>query len=75
VPGLRPLEIIWSAAVTLDVTDDPTLVRDMALAGCTGVFVGLETLNNENIAAAERNRLRSKTTLGGSASSMTAGSR
>ncbi len=50
--ALRPLEIIWSAAVTLDVSDDPTLVREMALAGCTGVFVGLETLNNANIAAA-----------------------
>ena len=25
--ALRPLEIIWSAAVTIDVTDDPTLVR------------------------------------------------
>ena len=35
--ALAPLERIWSAAVTLDVTDDPTLVRDMALAGCTGV--------------------------------------
>ena len=42
--ALRPLEIIWSAAVTIDVTDDPSLVREMALAGCTGVFVGLETL-------------------------------
>ena len=36
--------IIWSAAVTIDVTDDPTLVREMALAGCTGVFVGFEAL-------------------------------
>jgi hypothetical protein len=35
--ALRPLEKIWSAAVTLDVTDDPSLVREMALAGCTGV--------------------------------------
>src|SRR6185295_15115322 len=31
--ALAPLERIWSAAVTLDVTDDPTLVREMALAG------------------------------------------
>jgi radical SAM superfamily enzyme YgiQ (UPF0313 family) len=52
--ALRPLEIIWSAAVTLDVTNDPTLVRDMALAGCTGVFVGLETLNEANLAAARK---------------------
>lgn len=46
---LRPLKKIWSAAVTLDITDDPEWVRAMALAGCTGVFVGLETLNEENL--------------------------
>ena len=47
--ALRPLEIIWSAAVTIDVTDDPSLVREMALAGCTGVFIGFESLNAGNI--------------------------
>jgi radical SAM superfamily enzyme YgiQ (UPF0313 family) len=50
--ALRPLEIIWSAALTIDVTDDPQLVRDMALAGCTGVFIGFESLNFDNLAAA-----------------------
>jgi radical SAM superfamily enzyme YgiQ (UPF0313 family) len=52
--ALRPLEKIWSAAVSLDVTDDPSLVREMALAGCTGVFVGLETLSAENLQAANK---------------------
>ena len=47
--ALRPLEKIWSAAVTLDVTDEPSLVREMALAGCTGVFVGFETLTDGNL--------------------------
>ncbi|TWT83170.1 Radical SAM superfamily protein [Planctomycetes bacterium CA13] len=47
--ALRPIEKIWSAAVSVDVTDDPSLVREMALAGCTGVFVGFESLQNENI--------------------------
>lgn len=50
--ALRPLGKIWSAAVTLDVTDDRSLVRDMALAGCAGVFVGFETLADENLANA-----------------------
>jgi len=50
--ALRPLEIIWSAAVSIDVTDDPSLVYEMALAGCTGVFVGFESLNPENIVEA-----------------------
>jgi len=47
--ALRPLEKIWSAAVSIDVTDDPSLVREMALAGCTGVFVGFESLSDRNI--------------------------
>jgi radical SAM superfamily enzyme YgiQ (UPF0313 family) len=48
--ALAPLERIWSAAVSIDVTDDAALVREMALAGCTGVFVGLESLDDGNLA-------------------------
>jgi radical SAM superfamily enzyme YgiQ (UPF0313 family) len=51
---LRPLEKIWSAAVSIDVTDDPTLVREMALAGCTGVFIGFESLQNDNLTDARK---------------------
>jgi len=52
--ALRPLRIIWSAAVTIDVTDDPSLVRAMALSGCTGVFVGFESLTDQNLADARK---------------------
>jgi radical SAM superfamily enzyme YgiQ (UPF0313 family) len=48
--ALRPIERIWSAAVSIDVTDHRAVVREMALAGCTGVFVGFESLQAENIA-------------------------
>jgi radical SAM superfamily enzyme YgiQ (UPF0313 family) len=50
--ALRPLGKIWSAAVSIDVTDDPGLIRDMALGGCTGVFVGFESLSDNNLADA-----------------------
>lgn len=52
--ALRPLEKIWSAAVSIDVTDDPGLVRQMALSGCTGVFVGFESLTDRNLADARK---------------------
>jgi radical SAM superfamily enzyme YgiQ (UPF0313 family) len=52
--ALRPLDMIWSAAVSIDMTDEPDLVREMALAGCTGVFVGFESLEDRNIAAARK---------------------
>jgi radical SAM superfamily enzyme YgiQ (UPF0313 family) len=48
--SLRRIERIWSAAVSIDVTDHPQVVRQMALAGCTGVFVGFESLQPRNIA-------------------------
>ncbi len=47
--ALAPLEKIWSAAVSIDVTDDPGVVREMALAGCTAVFVGFESLTAQNL--------------------------
>ena len=58
--ALRPLGKMWSAAVTLDVTDDPSLVRDMALAGCAGVFIGFETLTDENLVNARKRTPRAE---------------
>jgi radical SAM superfamily enzyme YgiQ (UPF0313 family) len=58
--ALRPLEKIWSAAVTLDVTDDPSLVREMALGGCTGVFIGFESLANDNLTDAKKRSPRTE---------------
>jgi radical SAM superfamily enzyme YgiQ (UPF0313 family) len=52
--ALEPLGIIWSAAVTIDVTDDPSLVRAMAMSGCTGVFIGFESLTDENLGHAKK---------------------
>src|ERR1700686_4563481 len=52
--ALRPLNKIWSAAVSIDVTDDPRLIRTMAIAGCTGVFVGFESLTDENLSEARK---------------------
>lgn len=52
--ALRPLEKIWSAAVSIDVTDDAGVIREMALAGCTGVFVGFESLTDENLTEARK---------------------
>jgi radical SAM superfamily enzyme YgiQ (UPF0313 family) len=47
--ALRPLRKIWSAAITIDTCDDPSLIRDMADSGCLGVFIGFESLSGENL--------------------------
>src|SRR5260221_2927886 len=51
---LAPLEKNLSDAVTIDVADDPRLVREMALAGCTGVFIGFESLTDDNLVDARK---------------------
>ena len=53
-------EKIWSAAVSIDVSDDPTLVRDMALGGCVGVFIGFESLDNDNLSEARKRTPRTQ---------------
>jgi radical SAM superfamily enzyme YgiQ (UPF0313 family) len=58
--ALVPLGKIWSAALTLDVTDDPSLVREMALAGCTGVFIGFESLSDDNLKEARKRSPRTE---------------
>jgi radical SAM superfamily enzyme YgiQ (UPF0313 family) len=58
--ALRPLDTMWTAAVTLDVTDEPSLVREMSLAGCAGVFIGFETLNDENLVSARKRSPRAE---------------
>ena len=60
LPRAAAAEKIWSAAVTLDVTGDPALVREMALAGCTGVFIGFESLTDQNLADARKRTPRAE---------------
>ena len=67
--ALRPLDKIWSAAVSIDVTDDPEIIRDMAVAGCTGVFVGFESLTDDNLADARKKPQRTRITRDASISS------
>lgn len=52
--ALKPIRKVWSAAVTIDVTDDPALIREMALAGCMGVFIGFESLSDDNLLNARK---------------------
>ncbi|MGE4158410.1 MAG: radical SAM protein [Planctomycetota bacterium] len=51
---LQPLRRIWSAAVSIDTADDPSVIRAMARAGCMGVFIGFETLNDANLEEARK---------------------
>ncbi len=44
----------WVAQAPLSIVDDPGLLRLARRAGCRGLFVGLETLSEENLRAIEK---------------------
>ncbi|MGA1874859.1 MAG: B12-binding domain-containing radical SAM protein [bacterium] len=56
--ALIPLRKKWAAQVHLDFTGDEHFMRLMAESGCTSVFIGLESLNAQNL-----NQMNKKGTL------------
>jgi len=52
--ALAPLRKLWISQATLDITDDPALVRLAADAGCIGLFVGIETFSEANLRSVDK---------------------
>ena len=49
--ALAPLRKRWVSQCSVLVADDPELLQRMRAAGCCGLFIGLETASEENLAA------------------------
>jgi radical SAM superfamily enzyme YgiQ (UPF0313 family) len=47
--ALRPLNMMWSCQISIDVARDERLLDLMAEAGCRLVLIGLETLNRDTL--------------------------
>jgi radical SAM superfamily enzyme YgiQ (UPF0313 family) len=52
--SMIPLRKRWVAQCSLELADDPDLLRLAGRAGCIGLFIGIETLSEENLAAVEK---------------------
>jgi radical SAM superfamily enzyme YgiQ (UPF0313 family) len=49
--AMAPLRKRWVSQCSVLVADDPELLQRMRAAGCCGLFIGLETASEENLAA------------------------
>lgn len=49
--ALRPLGRRWACQASLDVADDPALLRRLRAAGCLMVLIGFESLDHANLQA------------------------
>jgi len=52
--GLAPLGKRWVSQCSLKIADDPQLLRQAYAAGCRGLFIGIETLDEKNLAAMDK---------------------
>jgi radical SAM superfamily enzyme YgiQ (UPF0313 family) len=52
--SLRGLGKLWVTQSTLSIADNPDLVDAAAEGGCAGVFVGLETFSDRNLASVNK---------------------
>jgi len=52
--AMAPLRKRWVSQCSIDIADDPELLRMAHEAGCCGLFIGIETTNPENLAAMDK---------------------
>jgi radical SAM superfamily enzyme YgiQ (UPF0313 family) len=52
--ALRPLGLVWHTAVSADIGGHEDILDLMAESGCRSLFIGFESLNAENLRAADK---------------------
>ncbi|MBK8552473.1 MAG: radical SAM protein [Ignavibacteria bacterium] len=51
------IKLKWGAQVTIDIGDDPEILDYLYKAGCRLLFIGMETVNQENLAGVNKKYL------------------
>ncbi len=49
IKTIRPMKLIWHAAVSTNIIQHPDLLDAMAAAGCRSLFIGFESINHHSI--------------------------
>lgn len=49
VEKLTPLNVSWACQASIEIGDDPGLLKKMAESGCLSILIGFESLNPESI--------------------------
>ncbi|MBN1127021.1 MAG: B12-binding domain-containing radical SAM protein [Sedimentisphaerales bacterium] len=52
--GMIPMKKRWISQCSIEIADDPELLDLAYKAGCRGVFIGIESISEENLAAMDK---------------------
>lgn len=59
--ALRPMRLTWHAAVSADIGHHPDLLDLMAESGCRSLFIGFETVDQDNLLRCQKRQNQSAT--------------
>ena len=51
---IKPMKLIWNAAVSIDVAKDPDLLDLMKDSGCRSLFIGFESISPESVGSVHK---------------------
>lgn len=52
--AVKPLGLIWNAAVSTNIGQHPDLLDEMRTSGCQSLFIGFETINQESLKSVKK---------------------
>ena len=52
--AMTPMKKTWISQCSIEIADDPELLELARSAGCRGLFIGIETISEENLTAMEK---------------------
>lgn len=57
---IRPMNLLWNAAVSVDVAEDPQLLDLMRDSGCRSLFIGFESISPQSINSVHKRQNRTE---------------
>ena len=49
IEAIRPMKLVWHAAVSTNIIQHPALLDAMAASGCRSLFIGFESINHHSV--------------------------
>jgi radical SAM superfamily enzyme YgiQ (UPF0313 family) len=56
VAAMKPLDLVWHAAVSANIGKHPDLMDEMAGSGCRSLFIGIESVNGDSLRSARKHQ-------------------
>lgn len=53
---MKPMKLVWHAAVSTNIVHHPELITAMAAAGCRSLFIGFESINPNSIKSVNKSQ-------------------